>query len=429
MSDNMYLNILKQKYKGKRIKSPKGGLTAAGRKYFKRKEGANLKPGVKGKANTPEKRRRKGSFLTRFYTNPRGPMKDKKGRPTRLALAARAWGEAAPSTRQQAQKLAAKGRRMLDRYQASKKTKKSLFKEGGGAGGGGGAATSGGFGSGGGTVFTSTNSGIFTPTYGGGGYKRKKNHIREIKRKKNKKSGIERLSRFLREFTPEKKALEKMYSINATQPLVELMNSVMKSQYPNGRGYGGNLGMKVLDWKKPNTNEEPPKVSEFKGRKQDEKDNDAVIEQKYMEQKIKNLDDESRKKGRDQATEDEVASAANPGLVTLKSYSSGATSSLSPTMRETNPYKRGGDKDKIDDNPEINKDELTDLIDKFLDIEKYSGYSAATTQTTFAERETLDDKKQEIEVLDDENDEEEQIQPPKGQKKTYSTGDGGGYSM
>jgi len=355
MSDNMYLNILKQKYKGKRIKSPKGGLTAAGRKYFKRKEGANLKPGVKGKANTPEKRRRKGSFLTRFYTNPRGPMKDKKGRPTRLALAARAWGEAAPSTRQQAQKLAAKGRRMLDRYQASKKTKKSLFKEGGGAGGGGGAATSGGFGSGGGTVFTSTNSGIFTPTYGGGGYKRKKNHIREIKRKKDKKSGIERLSRFLREFTPEKKALEKMYSINATQPLVELMNSVMKSQYPNGRGYGGNLGMKVLDWKKPNTNEEPPKVSEFKGRKRDEKDNDAVIEQKYMEQKIKNLDDESRKKGRDQATEDEVASAANPGLVTLKSYSSGATSSLSPTMRETNPYKRGGDKDKIDDNPEIEK--------------------------------------------------------------------------
>jgi hypothetical protein len=422
----MYLNILKQKYKGKRIKSPKGGLTAAGRKYFKRKEGANLKPGVKGKANTPEKRRRKGSFLTRFYTNPRGPMKDKKGRPTRLALAARAWGEAAPSTRQQAQKLAAKGRRMLDRYQASKKTKKSLFKEGGGAGGGGGAATSGGFGSGGGTVFTSTNSGIFTPTYGGGGYKRKKNHIREIKRKKNKKSGIERLSRFLREFTPEKKALEKMYSINATQPLVELMNSVMKSQYPNGRGYGGNLGMKVLDWKKPNTNEEPPKVSEFKGRKQDEKDKDAVIEQKYMEQKIKNLDDESRKKGRDQATEDEVASAANPGLVTLKSYSSGATSSLSPTMREANPYKRSGDKDMIDDNPEIEKDEL----EKFMNnLEKYSGYSAATTQTTFAERETLDDKKQEIEVLDDENDEEEQIQPPKGQKKTYSTGDGGGYSM
>ena len=423
MSDNMYLNILKQKYKGKRIKSPKGGLTAAGRKYFKRKEGANLKPGVKGKANTPEKKRRKGSFLTRFYTNPRGPMKDKKGRPTRLALAARAWGEAAPSTRQQAQKLAAKGRRMLDRYQASKKTKKALFKEGGGAGGGGGAATSGGFGSGGGTVFTSTNSGIFTPTYGGGGYKRRKNHIREIKRKKDKRSGIERLSRFLREYTPEKK------SINATKELTELIKSVTKSQYPAGRGYGGNLGMKVLDWKKPNTDEEPPKVSEFKGKKQDEDNNDAVIEQNYMEQKIKNLKDESRKEGRDQATEDEVASAANPGLVTLKSYSSGATSSLSPTMRETNPYKRSGDKDKVDDNPEIAKDKLTDLIDKFLDIEKYSGYSAATTQTTLPEREILEDKKQEIQVLDDDDIEDQEVQPPKGQKKTYSTGDGGGYSM
>ena len=423
MSDNMYLNILKQKYKGKRIKSPKGGLTAAGRKYFKRKEGANLKPGVKGKANTPEKKRRKGSFLTRFYTNPRGPMKDKKGRPTRLALAARAWGEAAPSTRQQAQKLAAKGRRMLDRYQASKKTKKALFKEGGGAGGGGGAATSGGFGSGGGTVFTSTNSGIFTPTYGGGGYKRRKNHIREIKRKKDKRSGIERLSRFLREYTPEKK------SINATKELTELIKSVTKSQYPAGRGYGGNLGMKVLDWKKPNTDEEPPKVSEFKGKKQDEDNNDAVIEQNYMEQKIKNLKDESRKEGRDQATEDEVVSAANPGLVTLKSYSSGATSSLSPTMRETNPYKRSGDKDKVDDNPEIAKDKLTDLIDKFLDIEKYSGYSAATTQTTLPEREILEDKKQEIQVLDDDDIEDQEVQPPKGQKKTYSTGDGGGYSM
>tara|TARA_Y100001937_G_scaffold49831_1_gene69391 strand:+ start:8484 stop:9755 length:1272 start_codon:yes stop_codon:yes gene_type:complete len=423
MSDNMYLNILKQKYKGKRIKSPKGGLTAAGRKYFKRKEGANLKPGVKGKANTPEKKRRKGSFLTRFYTNPRGPMKDKKGRPTRLALAARAWGEAAPSTRQQAQKLAAKGRRMLDRYQASKKTKKALFKEGGGAGGGGGAATSGGFGSGGGTVFTSTNSGIFTPTYGGGGYKRRKNHIREIKRKKDKRSGIERLSRFLREYTPEKK------SINATKELTELIKSVTKSQYPAGRGYGGNLGMKVLDWKKPNTDEEPPKVSEFKGKKQDEDNNDAVIEQNYMEQKIKNLKDESRKEGRDQATEDEVVSAANPGLVTLKSYSSGATSSLSPTMRETNPYKRSGDKDKVDDNPEIAKDKLTDLIDKFLDIEKYSGYSAATTQTTLPEREILEDKKQEIQVLDDDDVEDQEVQPPKGQKKTYSTGDGGGYSM
>ena len=41
----------------KKHKNPEGGLTAAGRKFFKKKEGSNLKPGVKGAANTPEKMR------------------------------------------------------------------------------------------------------------------------------------------------------------------------------------------------------------------------------------------------------------------------------------------------------------------------------------------------------------------------------------
>ena len=105
------------------IKDPKGGLTAAGRKYFKRKEGADLKPGVKGAADTPEKMRRKGSFLTRFFTNPSGPMKDEKGRPTRLALSAAAWGEPVPQDMESAAKLAAKGRRLLERYERTKKNK------------------------------------------------------------------------------------------------------------------------------------------------------------------------------------------------------------------------------------------------------------------------------------------------------------------
>lgn len=108
-----------------RIKDPKGGLTAAGRAYFKRKEGANLKPGVRGPANTPEKMRRKGSFLTRFFTNPSGPMKDEKGRATRLALSAAAWGEPVPQNMEDAARLAAKGRRLLERYSKAKKQKKS----------------------------------------------------------------------------------------------------------------------------------------------------------------------------------------------------------------------------------------------------------------------------------------------------------------
>jgi hypothetical protein len=102
------------------IKDPRGGLTAAGRAYFKRTEGANLKPGVKGAADTPEKKRRKGSFLTRFYTNPSGPLTKPNGEPTRLALAARAWGEPAPTNRQAAARLAAKGRNLLDSYQSGK---------------------------------------------------------------------------------------------------------------------------------------------------------------------------------------------------------------------------------------------------------------------------------------------------------------------
>lgn len=99
--------------KTRKLKNPNGGLTAAGRAYFKEKEGANLKPGVTGKADTIEKKKRKGSFLTRFFTHPRGPLKDKDGKPTRLALSARAWGEAAPTSITSAKKLAAKGRRLL----------------------------------------------------------------------------------------------------------------------------------------------------------------------------------------------------------------------------------------------------------------------------------------------------------------------------
>ncbi|WP_353063509.1 DUF6321 domain-containing protein [Tunturibacter psychrotolerans] len=102
-------------------RDPEGGLTAAGREFYKKTEGANLKPGVKGNADTPEKMRRKGSFLTRHFTHPRGPMV-KDGQPTRLALSAHAWGEAVPKTEAAAKKLAVKGRKLLERYQAAKES-------------------------------------------------------------------------------------------------------------------------------------------------------------------------------------------------------------------------------------------------------------------------------------------------------------------
>jgi hypothetical protein len=113
------------------IKDLKGGLTAAGRKYFKRKDGSNLKPGVQGKADTPEKIKRKGSFLRRHFANLQGPLVDKNGEPTRLALSVHAWGEAVPKTRAAAKKLAAKGQKLLEKYRQKVKMheKKSLLKK------------------------------------------------------------------------------------------------------------------------------------------------------------------------------------------------------------------------------------------------------------------------------------------------------------
>ena len=70
----------------KRFQNPKGGLNEAGRKHFKRTEGSNLKAPLK-KGTHP----RRISFACRF-SGMKGPMKDSKGRPTRKALALKAWG-------------------------------------------------------------------------------------------------------------------------------------------------------------------------------------------------------------------------------------------------------------------------------------------------------------------------------------------------
>lgn len=70
----------------KRFQNAAGGLNEAGRKHFKKKEGANLKRPVKEGVNP-----RRVSFAARF-AGMKGPMKDEKGRPTRKALALKAWG-------------------------------------------------------------------------------------------------------------------------------------------------------------------------------------------------------------------------------------------------------------------------------------------------------------------------------------------------
>jgi len=70
----------------KRYQNPKGGLNEAGRKHFKRTEGANLKAPVKSGDNP-----RRASFLARMGNMP-GPERNAKGEPTRLLLSLQAWG-------------------------------------------------------------------------------------------------------------------------------------------------------------------------------------------------------------------------------------------------------------------------------------------------------------------------------------------------
>jgi len=74
----------------KRYQSKTGGLNEAGRKYFKRTTGANLKRPVTGKVKPGSKAaNRRKSFCARM-SGVKGPM-EKNGKPTRKALALRKW--------------------------------------------------------------------------------------------------------------------------------------------------------------------------------------------------------------------------------------------------------------------------------------------------------------------------------------------------
>lgn len=97
-------------------KNPKGGLSARGRAKYNRATGSRLKAPVKGAADTPEKKRRKGSFLIRMGSAA-GPLY-KNGEKTRLKLSLEAWGHRGDKA-----SAVAKGRRLLQQYKNAKKKK------------------------------------------------------------------------------------------------------------------------------------------------------------------------------------------------------------------------------------------------------------------------------------------------------------------
>jgi len=93
---------------------------------------------------------------------------------------------------------------------------RKLIKEGGDGGG----ASGGGFGDSGGTAFTSSNAGVFTPTY---------SERAKQPKKKKKVTGIERLNDFLTDGSPERK-MEKSDS-----SIVDLLNWVKLEMRKEGK--------------------------------------------------------------------------------------------------------------------------------------------------------------------------------------------------
>ena len=69
----------------KKYQNPSGGLNEAGRKFYNRTEGSNLKRPQKSGTDG-----RRVSFAARF-AGMNGPL-EKNGKPTRLKLALKAWG-------------------------------------------------------------------------------------------------------------------------------------------------------------------------------------------------------------------------------------------------------------------------------------------------------------------------------------------------
>ena len=75
---------------GRGEKSKKGGLTAKGRAKYNRATGSNLQAPVTEKNPTGKRAARRKSFCARMK-GVKGPMKDSKGPPTKIALALKRW--------------------------------------------------------------------------------------------------------------------------------------------------------------------------------------------------------------------------------------------------------------------------------------------------------------------------------------------------
>ena len=163
------------------------------------------------------------------------------------------------------------------------------------------------FGDQGGVAFTSTDSGIFSPTY---------DRHKAPKKKTKGKTGIGRLADFLTDNSPE----QKMKKSN-TKPLVDLISWVTLElrKESNSRFTQQNSGSSIndqiprIDWKKKK--EESPEDTNVEPSEFDAKpDEQAALKQNDEIKRIKQLDDSQDDKGNDPNDTGKASTAAPAGL-------------------------------------------------------------------------------------------------------------------
>ena len=169
----------------------------------------------------------------------------------------------------------------------------------------------GGFNGGSGTVFTSTNAGIFTPTYGDSKSTQKRKKNIEAKKRGHelvsgkKTSGVEKLQRWMSGKSPVKK-------IKKDAPLSKATLTGSTSGYQT---QPVNNIMRI-DWQKPHKGmirhkeNDDPKFIERDGKDEKEQ-NLSVIEQNDFQRKVTEMDEDNKRKtrGRDTTELDSETSA------------------------------------------------------------------------------------------------------------------------
>ena len=144
----------------------------------------------------------------------------------------------------------------------------------------------GGFGEGGGTAFTSTDSGIFTPTHSDRGTRNKNN--------KKRRTGIDRLADFITDNSPERK-MEKADSSKFVVDLLTWVTKELRKEDSKGfrqqnSGTGMNDQIPQIDWDKEKEEQDDsssdPVEFDSKPSKQSAETQNSITD------KIKLLDDE-----------------------------------------------------------------------------------------------------------------------------------------